>query len=566
MHASLSLLLLLAGVASSVWSEPAYAGRRTVCTITVNSADERNAFREALPASRYDFVELVERGRPDWLESACRRGVRCDVLVVSGHFNGNDFFSDRLDVDEFLPVEEMERASCSHACPALFSQLREAYLFGCTTLSPDSTRSTAGEIARTLARSGHVPGEAQRLAAALREAHGESHREVMRRIFANVPAIYGFSAVAPLGPVAGPLLRRYFRASGGAEIGNGRLHERLLATFAAHGMTMTPGLRAGDRGAEYREDVCRLIDEHSTAAHKLRTIHAILERDVAEARFFLERIERTLGSFPDGVRADDGYRRALAEIGDDRQARTRFLAYAHATTQPAVRARMVRVARALAWLSDREERDEMAALVRELLASRTVRTSEVDLACSLAERYALGDLADSGDLASTANAAVLACLGDRGAHARVLAALAEGRDPEVVAIYLRHRSFTPTELRTAIAAIGGLADASAQARALEVLARHGLAEPDALDALVGLYPKARTAEVQRAIAGILVRSDYRAIAAPEVLAVLRNHRLPSPAPADIIDILIRRLEGATLEQRQATAGGEARARAAMPSS
>jgi hypothetical protein len=44
--------------------------------------------------------------------------VKCDVLVVSGHFNGHDFFSDQLDAREYLPVAEMERVSCSNACPA----------------------------------------------------------------------------------------------------------------------------------------------------------------------------------------------------------------------------------------------------------------------------------------------------------------------------------------------------------------------------------------------------------------------------------------------------------------
>jgi len=43
------------------------APKQTVCTITVNSADEKEAFRRHLPPDRYRFVELVERGRADWL-------------------------------------------------------------------------------------------------------------------------------------------------------------------------------------------------------------------------------------------------------------------------------------------------------------------------------------------------------------------------------------------------------------------------------------------------------------------------------------------------------------------
>ena len=105
----------------------AMAQKSTVCTVTVNSADERDAFRQNLPEDRYDFVELIERGRPDWLAAACHKQVRCDVLVVSGHFAGSEFYSSKFDVDESLPVDEMERAACSPSCPDLFAHLKEVY-------------------------------------------------------------------------------------------------------------------------------------------------------------------------------------------------------------------------------------------------------------------------------------------------------------------------------------------------------------------------------------------------------------------------------------------------------
>src|SRR5437016_3302542 len=69
----------------------AAAGKETVCTITVNSSNEKQAFERYLPKSRFEFVELVERGRPDWLESARRKGIRCDILVISGHYDGGDY-------------------------------------------------------------------------------------------------------------------------------------------------------------------------------------------------------------------------------------------------------------------------------------------------------------------------------------------------------------------------------------------------------------------------------------------------------------------------------------------
>ena len=64
-----SLLALLVAMPSP----DAHAGKKTVCTITVNSPDEKELFRRNLPADEFDFVELVERGRPDWLASACQQ-------------------------------------------------------------------------------------------------------------------------------------------------------------------------------------------------------------------------------------------------------------------------------------------------------------------------------------------------------------------------------------------------------------------------------------------------------------------------------------------------------------
>ena len=128
MHRIGTTLLLLAQAAPG-WGAPAPAARRTVCTITVNSVDEKEIFRRRLPDDQYEFVELVERverGRPDWLASACRKGIRCDLLVISAHFDGRtEFYSDSMAASEFLPVAEMERVSCSDSCPGLFSQLKE---------------------------------------------------------------------------------------------------------------------------------------------------------------------------------------------------------------------------------------------------------------------------------------------------------------------------------------------------------------------------------------------------------------------------------------------------------
>jgi hypothetical protein len=69
-----------------------------------------------------------------------------------------------------------------------------------------------------------------------------------------------------------------------------------------------------------------------------------------------------------------------------------------------------------------------------------------------------------------------------------------------------------------------------------------LSDPASLDALARLFPAAQTANVQLAIAGILIRADFTSLARPEFVQTLREHRRESPPGNDVIDALIRRLE------------------------
>jgi hypothetical protein len=66
--ASCALALCLSApwaVAQTRTQTPMQTPMQTVCTITVNSSDEKETFRRHLPSAKYQFVELVERGRPD---------------------------------------------------------------------------------------------------------------------------------------------------------------------------------------------------------------------------------------------------------------------------------------------------------------------------------------------------------------------------------------------------------------------------------------------------------------------------------------------------------------------
>jgi hypothetical protein len=551
MHWPLKQLALSFLAALSFSSALAAADKQTVCTITVNSPDEKETFRRHLPESKYRFVELVERGRPDWLASSCRASVSCDVLIISAHYDGgNEFFSDQLEINEFLTVTELERVSCSGSCPTLFSKLKEVYLFGCNTLNPAPQSSASAEIVRSLVREGHSPKEAKRQLDALDAAHGESSRDRMRQVFKDVPVIYGFSSKAPLGPVAGSTLNRYFRATGGREIGRGRVSRSLLGHFSPFGMSSAPGITDKDPHIEARRDMCHFADERLSDATKLSFVHELLQRPTAESRLYLDRIQRLTAELDPQTRRKPAVAQALKTIARDTQARARFLEEARSAEQPSVRVRQVDVARDLGWLSEDQRWQELALMLGELQARPKIGVSEVNLACSLNQHHdlegAFNRRVEPGSaLDDVPHAAMRACLGSAQGRARTLEGLVSTNEADVriAQAYLRHRPITDTaELRGVALDIARMPPGDAQVHALEALGRHYLSDREVLLMLTQLYAHTPSAQVQNAIAGILIRADRKSITSPELVRTLIQHRLPPPPGASMTDALITRLQ------------------------
>ena len=146
-----------------------------MCTITVNSSDEKDIFRQNLPRDEFQFVELVESGRPDWLSRPAARVSTAMFFSFPAILTAaRSSIPDRLDAREYLPVGEMERVSCSDSCPGLFSQLKEVYLFGCNTLNAEAMRAHPPRSREVW----FVPGTLGRTRSACRgvlnERHGES--------------------------------------------------------------------------------------------------------------------------------------------------------------------------------------------------------------------------------------------------------------------------------------------------------------------------------------------------------------------------------------------------------
>ena len=529
----------------------AHAAPKTVCTVTINSSDEKESFQRHLPPGDYQFVELVQRGKPDWLASARRRGVSCDVLVISGHFDdGTEFYTDRHDDREFLTMHEMQHESCSASGNGLFSKLKEVYLFGCNTLKSEPRHVAEGEILRSLQRSGHTPADAERVAALLSARYGQSNRDRLRHVFKDVPVLYGFSSKAPLGRTAGPLMERYFQTAPAGEVGSGRPSPTLLKLFGPSSMIAVAGLTDADPHADFRRDMCGFADDRPSDAQKIAFMHEVLQRDVTEVRMFLDHLERYTASLGRERRAVPEVAAALASIEHDRSARDRYLEFARDADESTVQARMMSLARNLGWLTPAQEQAEFLRMVSDRMARGTLGKTEVDLVCTsyqerepgLAQQVMATGAVRPGNVA---HAAVLACLGSPQAHEQTVHALTSSRDEDVATaqVYLRHRALGDIgELRAVATGIARMTAPAAQVRALETLAKQRLADAQSLQEIARLFPLARSLEVQRAIAGILIRSDTQKLERADLARTLRQHRLKSPDGSDVIDMLIRVLQ------------------------
>ncbi len=542
------LAALAAALPTALRAEP-----KTVCTITINSSDERDSLQRHLPAGDYRFVELVQRDQPEWLANACRSGVKCDALVISGHFDdGTEFYTDRLGDRDNLPVTDLEQAACSNSCDGVLSNVKEVYLFGCNTLKDDPRHVAEGEVLRSLARAGQQPTDAERVAAALNQRYGQSNRDRLRTIFKDVPVLYGFSSKAPLGRYAGPLMDRYLQSAPAGEVASGRVSQTLLQLFGPTSMVATRGINDAEAHSGYREDMCRFVDTRSSDVAKIGSLHELLRRRPAESRMFLDHLERYAATLRADKRQQPEVAAALDRIRHDEPTRKQFIDLARDADRASATTRMMALARQLGWLSAEEEQTEFLRMVSSRMARSTLGPHEVDHICAsvqareppLAARVLATGAARPGNVA---HSAALACLGDRAAHERTLRALTSSNDDEVATaqVYLRHRPLTDVaEVRAIAAGIGRMTSATAQARALETLAKQRLADAQSLTEIARLFPAARSLDVQRAIAGILIRSDYRQLGPIELARTLRQHRMRSPGGRDVIDVLIQLLQAA----------------------
>lgn len=252
------------------------ANKPTLCAITLNSKQEKETFQKYLPD--FNFIELTsDDGAKDWMGEACQRGIRCDVLVISGHFAGTFFGRSGFR----LSMEALEDYSCRRECDGILKHPKEVYLFGCNTLAGKAKdHRSIDEYVDVLVRDGFTPGQAQQTAAYRYSLLGGSFQDRMSRVFAGAQKVYGFSSVAPLGRDNQVFLENYL-----SRIGVGAYRRHLSSLTAAPNRALASAFRLTTfverNGApltlrEYAPQ-CILNRDGSTDETKMRWIHDVLQ-------------------------------------------------------------------------------------------------------------------------------------------------------------------------------------------------------------------------------------------------------------------------------------------------
>lgn len=207
---NICLILILIGA----YATSAFADKKTVCSITLNSNDEIELFKKHLPASEWNFTELVptpdQPENQNWFSQACEKKVRCDILVVSGHFAGTFFGSSKYK----LPIQQLETKSCDESCSGILHQPKEVFLFGCNTLATkEKDNRSPEEYLQVLIQDGFSATQASQIVSFRYSGFGDSFKSRMSQVFAKSPRIYGFSSKGPSGKTIEPLLNKYLLSS-----------------------------------------------------------------------------------------------------------------------------------------------------------------------------------------------------------------------------------------------------------------------------------------------------------------------------------------------------------------
>ena len=379
--------------------------RLRACVVSLNEPHEIDAFRANLDPKKFEIIDIravAAAARPagpsppggvlqqSWLMDACTPQTSCDVMIYSAEFAGRFFGKDQVS----LSVQEMEEASCQARCAGLFRQPREVFLLACNTLATkDEDSRSPEEYLQVLLEHGFDRSSAERVVELRYGPLGPSFREALRRVFAGVPRIYGFSSVAPRGQYTAPMLTKYLRSDTGyasrllTTPGDTGRNHALLASFKGTALTQTSGLSAKEAGAIDRDNICALYDESRPVAERLWIAYQMLQRP--DALSFVPTLQVFLTRHP----AESLNMRERSIYGEIQRVDTThdaLLRLVRTLNVSALKLELAHFALLVGWL-DKDQFHNIAADGAAELLQQPLSAEVVDIMCEITKHESLRD-------------------------------------------------------------------------------------------------------------------------------------------------------------------------------
>jgi hypothetical protein len=388
---------------------PALAEVYTVCSLTITTEQEIGEFRRHLDPAQFEFVELTpadhqaSRLKP-WFPEACRRGVQCDVVVISAEFAGSYFRDGGLS----LPLRELEELSCGETCGGILHRPLEVFLFACNSLATKGAdERTPEEYLQVLLDHGFERSRAERVVAARYGELGDSFCEITRRTFPGVPLIYGFDSRAPSGQNVRPLVSAYLR-----KVGDYAAHLRAIEAareapqspprnalieevFRNTDFRQTTGVRPAEPAFRKREVACALYDENLGIEERLEIVREVMEGPDFLA--FLPNIEIFLSRHPPDE-FDGPAREAFARLTSIPGAREQIMTLLDREHSSLLRLELAQFATQMSWIDSATFHEMARSGVLDLLDRPVITFESRELICGIARIADLSPDISANDL------------------------------------------------------------------------------------------------------------------------------------------------------------------------
>jgi hypothetical protein len=360
----------------------------TICAITINSDDEKKIFQAQAAKNPKKFnpvIELTDFGEGDWFAKACSSGVRCDQLVVSGHFAG-DFFGES---NKRLSLTELEKAGCSKTCEGILNQPYEVFLFGCNTLAEkDGDHRTPAQYLQVLLQDGIPLARAEMVVQSRYGTVGDSSKAGMQRAFGGeLKQLYGFHSVGPSGKNVKGFINNYFAKISAADQLEKQMAKRMMGKVEMANKALAESLKstaftqclAANGTNKKSEKVCGLLDERKSKNEKLDLTLELLSQE--DYLLYLPAINIFMQELKDQTLTAEE-QKSFDLIKNNSVLKEQILGLINQTKGLGLKGQWMLLARNMGYLTSEETSQRLSEEVSKIFA-KPISDNDVEILCSL---------------------------------------------------------------------------------------------------------------------------------------------------------------------------------------